>query len=207
MAGTQQGQAARTDEPSALVLLIDGLIERVQRSPLMRRAPAQCSPEEQIALAGTLADLVTLRALRGEVARLPHLPLEQVTAHWPELGGLLSVSRRAARPKAREGGQSGAATGGLFDAVPTSAEAETPEVEEREEPAAPATGPDLAHPILEALTVQGKALNTTQMLTWLHDRGIAATREEVMDALFRHEELFRRRGGSYWAVASQEAAD
>jgi hypothetical protein len=70
--------------------------------------------------------------------------------------------------------------------------------------AAESGAPDLAHLLLEALTVQGRALNTTQMLAWLSDRGTKATREEVTTTLFRHEELFRKRGPGHWVVAGQE---
>jgi hypothetical protein len=58
--------------------------------------------------------------------------------------------------------------------------------------------------LLEALTVQGRALNTTQMLAWLHERGAGATREDVMNTLFGHEELFKRRGAGHWVVAGRE---
>jgi hypothetical protein len=203
------GQSGRSEEASALVLLLDSLIERVQRSPLMRRAPAQCSPEEQMALAALLADLVALRTLRISLERLPVLRLDQVSAHWPELGALLSASRRGggkARP--RDGALAGVATAALFDVSPPDIDPDQAPTEEPEpgEQATAAPTTDLAHPILEALTVQGKALNTTQMLTWLHEHGIEANRGDVMDTLFRHEELFRRRGGSHWVVATQETS-
>ena len=221
MAGTQTG---RGEEPSALDILIDGLIERAQRSPLMRRTPAQCSPEEQLALAGILADLVALRTLRSSLERLPLLRLDMLTTHWPELGSLLAANRRsgsAARHRTRDGQPGGSGNNSFFDTLPLDGSVAEPATSDvapeptiptdappseptRSEPATPSVA-DLAHLLLEALTVQGKALNTTQMLTWLQERGNQASREEVMNTLFRHEELFRRRGTSQWVVASQEA--
>ena len=103
---------------------------------------------------------------------------------------------------------------GLFEGLqppeaPPTGEESAPTTQAEIAPAAAAgaetAGPDLAHLLLEALTVQGRALNTTQMLAWLAERGTQATREQVTTTLFRHEELFRKRGAGHWVVAGQDA--
>jgi hypothetical protein len=202
---------------------VDGLIERIGRSPLMRRAPAQCSPEEQLALAGILADLVGLRELREALETLPYLRVDLVQAHWPEVGSQILPARRGAQ-RTRAGGReagtpSGAEQSGqvalfaatapidseaLPDAEDHSTAAEAAVLVQLEEPAGN-PGPDLTHLLLEALTIQGRALNTTQMLAWLAERGTVVTREEVTNTLYRHEELFRRRGSGHWVVAGADA--
>lgn len=222
MAGNQPNQAPRGDEPSALVVLVDGLIERVGRSPLMRRAPAQCSPEEQLALAGLLADLVSLREVREALETIPHPRLDLVQAHWPDVGAQLVPARRTAqrtRPGTRESsnatGSEPGGQGALFaPTTPEESEAlaeptDHPTPDETSVPPAPVetpgnVGPDLAHLLLEALTIQGRALNTTQMLAWLAERGTLVTREEVTNTLYRHEDLFRRRGPGHWVVAGAD---
>lgn len=214
MAGSQASQAGQTGEPPVLALLLDGLIDRVQRSPLMRRAPSQCTPEEQRDLSALLADLLTLRQVRAALETTPGPRLDQLQAYWPELGALLAPPRRAAtRGRSREAagvadgmslfeGMQGGEPGNASDASTGSAE---PEASPSQGPAVESTGPDLAHLLLEALTVQGRALNTTQMLAWLAEKGTQATREEVTTTLFRHEELFRKRGAGHWVVAGQDA--
>jgi hypothetical protein len=199
-----------------LVLVLDGLIDRVQRSPLMRRAPSQCTPEEQRELAGLLADLLALRQARTALESTPGPKAEQVRMYWPELGEMLTPPRRAGagpRPKSREtaGASDGASLFESLQAVePTTPDDSTPQ-ESPAEPtpgpsgAAETSGPDLAHLLLEALTVQGRALNTTQMLAWLAERGTQATREQVTTTLFRHEELFRKRGAGHWVIAGPDA--
>ncbi|MGH2347678.1 MAG: hypothetical protein ACRDG4_20820 [Chloroflexota bacterium] len=217
MAGSQVSQSGQTSEPPVLALLLDGLIDRVQRSPLMRRAPSQCTPEEQRDLSALLADLLTLRQVRAALETTPGPRLDQLQAYWPELGALLAPPRRggsAARGRSREA--AGVADGmSLFEgiqgaepdnasAVPTGSAA--PDPSPAQEAVVESTGPDLAHLLLEALTVQGRALNTTQMLAWLAEKGTQATREEVTTTLFRHEELFRKRGAGHWVVAGQDAS-
>jgi hypothetical protein len=198
-----------------LVALLDGLIDRLQRAPLMRKPPAQCTPEEQHALAALLSDLMTVRQTRISLENVPGPRLDQVAAYWPELAELLGGSRKApttTRPRAREAAAGGSDRGNLFEGVPP-AEPEggsSPPGRPAERAAAvkatEGAGPDLAHLLLEALTVQGRALNTTQMLAWLAERGTQVTREEVTTTLFRHEELFRKRGPGHWVVASQEGS-
>jgi hypothetical protein len=223
MAAHQLNQAARGDEPSALAMLVDGLIERIGRSPLMRRAPAQCSVEEQLALAGLLADLVSLRELRKALETLPPLGLDLLQTHWPDVGAQLAPARRAAQ-RARAGARESGSTpdveqGGqvaLFTTMPPEESEAPPESgeypapREASEPPAPveapsSVGPDLAHLLLEALTLQGRALNTTQMLAWLAERGTVVTREEVTNTLYRHEALFKRRGSGHWMVAGADS--
>jgi hypothetical protein len=222
MAGNQPNHLARGEEPSALVVLVDGVIERIGRSPLMRRPPAQCSPEEQLALAALLADLVRLRELRKAVETLPYLDLELVQAHWPDLGMQLVPARRTAQrtragtretagtPDSEQGGQVA-----LFTTVAPENQETLPDPTDYPVPAetgaspapveAPqAAGPDLAHLLLEALTIQGRALNTTQMLAWLAERGTVVTREEVTNTLYRHEDLFKRRGSGHWVVTGAD---
>lgn len=208
MPATTQAGAGRADDPSALVVIVDGLIDRAQRSPLMRRAPAQCSPEEQVALAQILADLSALRSMRSAVDALPALRVEQVGALWPELGTVLAT-RRAGRTKPREGGpavEGGPGPDGTsqLDLLVETAPPQSEPAGDAEPAVIPTATADLAHLLLEALTVQGRALNSTQMLGWLESRGVTVAREQVMDALYRHENLFRRRGASQWVVASQE---
>jgi hypothetical protein len=223
MAGSQPNQAARGDEPSALVVLVDGLIEHIGRSPLMRRPPAQCSPEEQHVLAGILSDLVGLRELREALEALPHLRVDLVQAHWPEVGSQLVPVRRGAQRTRAGGREAGAPSGSeqsgqaaLFaSTAPVDSEAplDTEDHPTAEEDPVPVQleestgnlGPDLAHLLLEALTIQGRALNTTQMLAWLAERGTVATREAVTNTLYGHEELFRRRGSGHWVVAGTDA--
>ncbi|HVC82901.1 MAG TPA: hypothetical protein VNL35_20640 [Chloroflexota bacterium] len=213
MAVSREGQSAAGSEPPVLVGLLDGLIDRVQRSPLMRRPPAQCTPEELQTLAALLSDLLSLRQTRSAIENLAGPRIDQVTTYWPELGALLAASRRAApaaRGRGREAGVPVADSGSLFGAEPMSDPNDNGQAAaQATPPTSPAKGgesgtPDLAHLLLEALTVQGRALNTTQMLAWLSERGTQATREEVTTTLFRHEELFRKRGAGHWVVASQE---
>jgi hypothetical protein len=182
----------------------------------MRRAPAQCSAEEQVEQAALLGDLVQLRALRHSVENLAGPRQDLLVTYWPELAALLAPARRSTGGKPRStAGQPAQTLGGLYDALapendgaPTNDQPSTPPIE----PATPApadetkptTGPDLAHLLLEALTVQGRALNTTQMLAWLNERGTSASREDVMNTLFGHEELFKRRGPGHWLVAGRE---
>lgn len=216
MAGSQASQAGQTGEPLVLALLVDGLIDRVQRSPLMRRAPSQCTPEEQRELAGMLADLLTLRQTRAALETAPGPRLDQLQAYWPELSALLAPPRRAGSTRGRSREASGSADGlSLFEgmqgaeqgATPAeSAGSAEPEATPSSGPTTETAGPDLAHLLLEALTVQGRALNTTQMLAWLAEKGTKATREEVTTTLFRHEELFRKRGAGHWVVASQDGS-
>jgi hypothetical protein len=208
MAGIQGGQAGRAEEPSALIVLLDGMIERVQRSPLMRRAPAQSTPEEQMALAALLADLVALRAVRAALDDLQPLKFEMLHTHWPELGTLLAAARRTGT-KARGRESLPVPSGTPSETTPAEAETETDTAPPATPPPDEQTPPqpDLAHPLLEALTLHGRALNTTQLLNWLHERGIQAGREQVMHTLFRHEELFRRRGASYWTIAGADMAN
>ena len=212
MAVSQEGQSAAGSEPPVLVALLDGLIDRAQRSPLMRRPPAQCTPEELQTLATLLGDLLALRQTRSAIENLAGPRIDQVTTYWPELGTLLAGARRAtpaARARGREAGVP-AEGGSLFEGGPaTDADGNGQAAAQATPPLSPAkaaeTGSrDLAHLLLEALTVQGRALNTTQMLAWLSERGTQATREEVTTTLFRHEELFRKRGAGHWVVAGQE---
>ncbi|MDB5076643.1 MAG: hypothetical protein JWO42_2822, partial [Chloroflexi bacterium] len=215
VAGTQAVSGSRGDEQSVIIALLDGLLDRMLRSPLMRRAPAQCTAEEQMAQAALLGDLAELRALRASTEALPALRHEQVAAYWPELAAQLAPSKRASSTKTRQSAAQPAAPtlGGLYDNL--QAEAGSTPSEQDDPPAASAAdvagdpgsteGPDLSHLLLEALTVQGRALNTTQMLAWLHERGTIATRTDVMNTLFGHEELFRKRGGGHWVVAGREA--
>src|SRR5579859_4174187 len=110
----------RGGEPSVLVTVVDGLIDRAQRSPLMRRAPAQCTAEEQAMLAQVLADLAALRRLRASLEMQPPLRFDQVAAYWPELSGLLAPARRgAAANRARPRDMpSDVEPASLFDAAP-----------------------------------------------------------------------------------------
>jgi hypothetical protein len=216
VAGSQTTTGSRGDEQSVFIALLDGLLDRMSRSPLMRRAPAQCSPEEQVAQAALLGDLVTLRSLRAAVEALPAPPQEQVALYWPELASLLAPVKRTASSRSRQAAVPAAAPtlGGLYDNLEAATTSEgqdeaqaTPAsdaaADETGEPAS-SSGPDLSHLLLEALTVQGRALNTTQMLAWLHERGTMATRTDVMNTLFGHEELFRKRSGGHWVVAGRE---
>jgi len=215
MAASQGGQSGLGSEPAVLVTLLDGLIDRALRSPLMRRPPAQCTPEEQQALATLLGDLLALRQARSTIEGSSGPRLDQVAAYWPELAALLGAPRRVTTGARTRGREASPATdsGNLFESV-TPADPELPAPAASQlaapDPATPGIkagdggSPDLAHLLLEALTVQGRALNTTQMLAWLSERGTQATREEVTTALFRHEELFRKRGAGHWVVASQE---
>ena len=212
MASPQSSHTGRADESSAFVILVDGLIDRIQRSPLMRRAPAQCSAEEQIALAGLLSDLVTLRNSRSAVENIAGARMDMISAHWPELDAVLATARRsgAASRAAKVREVPSVGQGSLMDALAGEDSTDQVPAAEITESSAAVTapgqsGPDLAHLLLEALTIQGRALNSTQMLAWLADRGGTATRSEVQDTLFRHEELFRKRGTGHWVVASQEA--
>jgi hypothetical protein len=216
VAVSQTSQGGQAGEPPVLVLVLDGLIDRVQRSPLMRRAPSQCTPEEQRELASLLADLLALRQARAALESIPGPKAEQVQMYWPELGAMLTPPRRAGvgpRPKVRDaaGAPDGAS---LFESLQPAEPATTNDAAGQESPAEPApasssgaenSGPDLAHLLLEAMTVQGRALNTTQMLAWLAERGTQATREQVTTTLFRHEELFRKRGAGHWVIAGPDA--
>ncbi len=213
MAASRDGQSAVASEPPVLVTLLDGLIDRAQRSPLMRRPPAQCTPDELQALATLLSDLLSLRQSRSAIENLAGPRLDQITTYWPELAALLAASRRAApaaRTRGRDPGGSSQEGGSLFEGMqPAEPDGDgsgpaQPEPTIVPAKAADSGAPDLAHLLLEALTVQGRALNTTQMLAWLSDRGTKATREEVTTTLFRHEELFRKRGPGHWVVAGQE---
>src|SRR5487761_680885 len=118
MAVSRDGQGAVGSEPSVLVALLDGLIDRAQRSPLMRRPPAQCTPEELQTLATLLSDLLSLRQTRSAIENLAGPRIDQVTTYWPELGTLLAAPRRvvpAARTRGREAGVPTAESGSLFD--------------------------------------------------------------------------------------------
>jgi hypothetical protein len=42
------------------------------------------------------------------------------------------------------------------------------------------------------------------MLAWLHQQGATATREDVMNTLFGHEELFKKRGAGHWVMVGRE---
>lgn len=208
----------RPGEPPVLAAILDGLLDRMQRAPLMRKAPAQCAPEEQQVLATLLGDLMSLRQARSAVESLAGPSLEQVNAYWPELAALLGASRRvpvAARLRGREPAPALAESANLFESAPPAEpettvviadQSATPEPDALVAKARESGAPDLAHLLLEALTVQGRALNTTQMLAWLAERGTQATREEVTTTLFRHEEFFRKRGPGHWVVASQEGS-
>ncbi len=215
MAVAQTSPGGQAGDPPVLVLVLDGLIDRVQRSPLMRRAPSQCTPEEQRELATLLADLLSLRQTRAALESVPGPKVEQVQAYWPELGAMLAPARRggtAARPRTREA--AGSAEGAsLFESLQPAEPVAPNEDAAGESPTEPASAAaagaetsDLAHLLLEALTVQGRALNTTQMLAWLAERGTQATREQVTTTLFRHEELFRKRGAGHWVIAGPDAS-
>jgi hypothetical protein len=212
MATTSSGGSDRGGEGSALLTLVDGLIERAQRSPLMRRAPAQCTPEEQATLAQVLADLAALRRVRAALEALPPVRPDQIAAYWPELGSLFGPARRsggAVRSRPREAAAESESASVLEAPPPEMApEPETPDQAPASSAAQPTESqeatPKLAPLLVEALSSQGRALNTTQMLGWLHERGVQATREQITDTLFRHEDMFRRRGTSLWVPAGRE---
>jgi hypothetical protein len=217
MAITSSGGSDRGGDQSALLTLIDGLIERAQRVPVMRRMPAQCTPDEQATLAQVLADLAALRRVRAALETLPPLRHDQIAAYWPELAALLGPARRsgaAGRARSREA-TAESETASLFDApLPEQVPAEqVPEPEPAPEPrasttngepAAQAARPDLAPHLFDALAGHGRALNTTQLLSWLDEHGVQATREQITDTLFRHEDLFRRRGASQWTAVARD---
>jgi len=208
MATTSSGGLDRGGEQSALLTLMDGLIERVQRMPLMRRAPAQCTPEEQAALAQVLVDLAALRRARVTLEALPSVRHDQVTAYWPELGAVLGPVRRSG---ARGGARSRDAAveqepAALFDVPPPEPAPgeQTPAGDGEPVAEVQQAQTELTPLLTEALAGQGRALNTTQILSWLEERGVKATREQITDTLFRHEELFRKRGTSQWVAATRE---
>lgn len=203
------GGRAETEELLLTAVLLDGLIDRIQRAPLMRRPPVQCSPEEQVELARILADLAVLRQARAGSGTLPPVRLSLCSAYWPELAALLVPPRSGGpgRAKAREIVPERDAPS-LFD-VEAASPADTAPVEPIPAPVddsrpAPATGVEITELLVQALTETGRALNTTQMLAWLDTHGVKMTRETVIDTLFRHEDRFRRRGNSQWTVAGQE---
>jgi hypothetical protein len=220
MAGSQGVPGTRGSGQSALLILVDGLIDRMLRSPLMRRAPAQCAPEEQEAQAALLGDIVAVRGMRQAVEALPHIEPDQVAEYWPELAALLAPARRGTTSRTRTGGSArpAPALGGLYDALPSDTgdgpggtdDDTTTEIEEPPVGPLPALSggerPDLAPLLQTALQGSEKPLNTTQMLTWLHQRGSEATREDVMNALLGHEDLFKKRGAGQWMVSGREPA-
>jgi hypothetical protein len=208
------GGAADAEGQLLVTMLLDGLIDRMQRLPLMRRPPAHCSPEEQVELARLLADLAGLRQARAEAGALPPVRMSVCATYWPELAALLAPprgSRSAAKAKEVVAERE---TPSLFDvgpAVPDDAAAAEPEPSSVDEgspespPSPPASsGAELTGLLVQALSETGRALNTTQMLSWLDAHGIKTTREVVIDTLFRHEDRFRRRGNSQWTVVGQE---
>jgi hypothetical protein len=220
MAGTQVAASNRAGGQSALIAILDGLIERMMRSPLMRRAPAQCGPDEQAALSALLVDVVSARSLRSAAEMLPALPYEVLAEHWPELIVLLSPSAKRVvpvKPRPVAPARSAQSLGGLYDALPSDPQedGEQPDQDsstgvstavdigglEHEQPRR--TG-NLAELLKEALVALDKPLNTTQMLSWLHQRGESATREDVMNALFAREDLFRKRGAGQWILVGRE---
>jgi hypothetical protein len=214
MAGTQISTVGRGGGPSALLALLDGLVDRMLKSPLMRRAPFQCGPEEQAAQAALLIDIVNVRSLRAAAEALPTLSQDVVAEHWPDLAAILAPARRPASAKVRPPGAARPATslGGLYDSL----DAEPQEDGQDATPEALTTdtaGSDNEHSLRseelvgllrEELQASEKAQNTTQMLAWLHERGESATREEVMNALFAREDIFRKRGAGQWTLVGRE---
>ena len=218
MAGTQVTPLRRGEGPSALLALLDGLIDRMLRSPLMRRAPVQCGPEEQAAQAALLADLVTVRSLRATAESLPALPYEVLAEYWPDLAAALAPSRRplVAKPRPASSTRSAPALGSLYDVIDADQQDEGHHAVQdsaMEVSAVAADGqraePDgrseaLVQLLKEALQTLEKPQNTTQMLAWLHQRGEDATREDVMNALFSREDVFRKRGAGQWVLVGRE---
>jgi len=218
MAGTQVTPPRRGEGPSALLALLDGLIDRMLRSPLMRRAPVQCGPEEQAAQAALLVDLVTVRSLRSTAESLPALPYEVLAEHWPDLAATLAPSRRSmvAKPRLAPTTRSAPALGGLYDVLEVDQQEEGHHAGQDSAPDVSAVAGDGQHDeqdgrsealvqlLKEALQALDKPQNTTQMLAWLHQRGEDATREDVMNALFAREDVFRKRGAGQWVLVGRE---
>ncbi len=218
MAGTQISVPVRGGGSSALLALLDGLVDRMLRSPLMRRAPVQCGPEEQAAQAALLVDIVNARALRAAAESLPALPFEVVAEHWPDLAAALGPARRSQAAKARPAttGKSSPSLGGLYDSLDADQQDDghaTDREATQDLPVAGSVGTEadassrseaLVQLLKEALSTQEKPQNTTQMLAWLHQRGESANREDVMNALFLREDLFRKRGAGQWALVGRE---
>ena len=218
MAGTQVSPVSRGGGPSALLVLLDGLVDRMLRSPLMRRAPVQCEPEEQAAQAALLADIVNVRSLRATAESLPLLPYEAIAEHWPDLAAILAPVRRssAAKPRQATTSRSAPALGGLYDGLEIEQQEDGQQLGQdtaQDAPGADVAGMDheqsgrteeLVQHLKEALVALEKPQNTTQMLAWLHQRGESATREDVMNALFGREDVFRKRGAGQWILVGRE---
>lgn len=210
--------ASRAGGQSALLAILDGLIDRMLKSPLMRRAPVQCGPEEQAAQASLLIDVVNVRALRSAAESLPTLSSEAMAEHWPEMAALLSPVRRspALKPRQATAMHPAPTLGGLYDTLAPEGDVDGDRVDHDvilDAQAAELGGldrgrsglaEDLTQLLKGALLAQGKPMNTTQMLTWLHQHGATATRENVMNALFAREDLFRKRGAGQWILVGRE---
>src|SRR6476660_4072787 len=91
-AETQRPPAVAGGAPGegVLHLIMVGLIARLENSPLMRRAPAQCSPEEQRRLIGMLSGLAELRATESALGSVPGVDTALVEEVWPELAALVA---------------------------------------------------------------------------------------------------------------------
>lgn len=112
------GASARSGEASegALALMVAGLIGRIEGSELMRRSPAQCTPEEQTRLVHALTALTGLRQSQQSLPALTDVDMAVVEEVWPELAALLSSSggrsaRRASAPQQESTGNGKATTG------------------------------------------------------------------------------------------------
>lgn len=76
----------------ALALMVAGLIGRIEGSELMRRSPAQCTPQEQTRLVHALTSLAGLRQSEQSLPALTDVDMAVVEEVWPELAALLAPS-------------------------------------------------------------------------------------------------------------------
>ncbi len=91
MLGTENtgAQVAGTaPDGGALHLLTAELTRRLEAAPLMQRAPAQCTHEEQARLGVLLHDLTVLRI--GQT-NLPHISYSLLADVWPELAAVIAA--------------------------------------------------------------------------------------------------------------------
>jgi len=188
------------DDDDLLQGIVAGLIARLRDQPLMGRAPAGCSPEEQERLIELLRGLSDLRASLAALGPIPIVSRALAEEVWPELAAALGV----ATPAPRGGAQGGAAAAQPPPMRQDQPPPTTPDVAFSPAEATP-TGPgrrDLREQVRVVLHTDNRPWSGARIASRLQEADPLATREEVYNTLHRHSDLFRRTGHG-WELISR----
>ena len=207
-----------------LDLIVEGLLARVEASTLMRKPPAQCTPEEQAELIELLSSLAALRATQAALAAVPGIAPALVDRVWPELAGVL-----AGGPPGRGGRRAGGAASGTLPAsIPPALPADVVDVEAPDAgvafagaPAPPGDGHtpgegalsaaegrspmgayrDLGEAVLHVLRTDRRPWSASRIAARLQEADPLTPRKDVYDTLWHHPDLFRRTGHGWELTA------